>query len=45
MRLIEAKFGENNYKFGPEKLEKKELLDPYITVLIGPNASGKSRCL
>ncbi|MCH8261506.1 MAG: ATP-binding protein [Proteobacteria bacterium] len=45
MRLIEAKFGRNNYTFSSPQKESKDSSQTFITVLIGPNASGKSRAL
>jgi predicted ATPase len=45
MRLIEATFNDNVYKFSPENHENHDPLEPLITVLIGANGSGKSRCI
>ena len=51
MRLIEFNIGEDKYVFSPktyeghEKTSDSRTTEPFISVIIGPNAPGKSRCL
>jgi len=45
MKLINATFEDRFFEFSTGEKDSSTRQDPLITVLIGPNASGKSRCL